>query len=202
MKTYDEPDEPDFPLAALVDVSARVAVTSKRSDKVALLAGFLAGLPTARGRTATSVLSGTQRFRAHALEAGDVLVHDLAAVEAQVVRAEARRERGQVQERLVEAGDLEQEASLRGVPVDGQEARLRPHAARVLRDRREGSFLGDEPGRRERRGGEQRGGEGESDGCPGAGVWGRADHGPLREAGGHGIPGYCEAGPTVGRRPS
>jgi DNA ligase-1 len=59
MKTYDDPDEPDVPLAALVDVSARVAVTSKRSDKVALLAGFLAGLPTARVRTATSVLSGT-----------------------------------------------------------------------------------------------------------------------------------------------
>ena len=50
--------ESDLPLAALVDVSARVAATSKRGGKVALLAGFMAGLPAGRVRTAVSMLSG------------------------------------------------------------------------------------------------------------------------------------------------
>lgn len=67
-------------MAALVDVSARVSAMSKRGDKVALLADFLAALPTARVRTATSMLSGTlpgpplglgpARLRSASMEAG------------------------------------------------------------------------------------------------------------------------------------
>ena len=51
-------DDAPVPLAALVRASDAVAATTKRTEKVAALAAFLAGVPDAQVGTATNVLSG------------------------------------------------------------------------------------------------------------------------------------------------
>ncbi len=79
-----------------------------------------------------------QHLRADAPERDDVLRAQLAAVEADVVRAESCRERGDVEELGVELRDLEPQRARAVVPVQRHEPIELLQALRLLVDRRRG----------------------------------------------------------------
>ena len=58
-----------------------------------------------------------QHLRSHPLELDDGRRAELPAVEADRIRADARRERDLIQELLIEARDLEEQLAFRGVPI-------------------------------------------------------------------------------------
>src|SRR5262249_4529533 len=76
-----------------------------------------------------------QDLRPVSLEAHETGLAELAAVEAEVVVADTRREPVDVEEVLTQAADLEPQPILALVVVEGKEAGLLLHPLRRLRDR-------------------------------------------------------------------
>ena len=84
--------------------------------------------------TEARVLQHEVNLRTHPLESGAVLGTDHSPIQPEAVRADAGRERLQVEEVLLQPGDLEEDASLLGVPVERDEAVVPLHPVGVRRD--------------------------------------------------------------------